>query len=216
MRSGMLEPVQIVLATANRHKAEELRRVFPADEILLPADIGVDFDHEETGDTYLQNALGKATALFRKVGRPVMADDSGLSVAALGGAPGVLSARYGSQPGGPKLADADRIRQVAANLLENTLRYTDPGGRLAITHAIESEHVVMRFSDSAPGVAIADLPHLFDRFYRGDAARDRGSGGSGIGLTISRALARAHGGDLTATSPGPGAGATFTLSLPAR
>ena len=116
MRSGMLEPVQIVLATANRHKAQELRRVFPADEIVLPADVGVDFDHEETGDTYLENALGKATALFRRVGRPVMADDSGLSVAALGGEPGVLSARYGSSPGGPRLADADRNRYLLARM----------------------------------------------------------------------------------------------------
>lgn len=118
----MLERVQIVLATANRHKAEEFRRIFPAQRIILPADLGIDFDHEETGDTYLENAVGKATALFRRVGRPVMADDSGLSVAALAGEPGVLSARYGSEPGGPKLADADRNRYLLARMKDATDR----------------------------------------------------------------------------------------------
>jgi XTP/dITP diphosphohydrolase len=112
----MLERVQIVLATANRHKALELRRIFPADEIVLPADLGIEFDHEETGDTYLDNALGKAMALFRQAGHPVMADDSGLSVAALGGEPGVLSARYGSTPGGPRLADVDRNRYLLSRM----------------------------------------------------------------------------------------------------
>jgi XTP/dITP diphosphohydrolase len=112
----MLDAVQIVLATANRHKAQELRRVFPGHEIILPSDLGIGFEYEETGDTYLSNALGKAEALFRGVGRPVMADDSGLSVAALDGEPGVLSARYGSEPGGPRLADADRNRYLLGRL----------------------------------------------------------------------------------------------------
>jgi len=108
----MLEAVEIVLATANRHKAEEFRRLFPADGIVIPADLGMDFDHRETGATYLDNALGKAMALFRRVARPVMADDSGLSVAALAGEPGVYSARFGSGPAGPKLDDADRNRHL--------------------------------------------------------------------------------------------------------
>ncbi len=108
----MLDAVKIVLATASRHKAEEFRRLFARDEIVLPVDLGVEVDHEESGATYLDNAYGKAMALFRRVGRPVMADDSGLSVAALGGEPGVYSARYGSSPGGPKLADAERNRYL--------------------------------------------------------------------------------------------------------
>ena len=60
----------------------------------------------------------------------------------------------------------------------------------------------------------AELEHVFERFYRGDAARSREHGGSGIGLTISRALADAHGGTLAATSPGPGQGSVFSLTLP--
>ena len=57
---------------------------------------------------------------------------------------------------------------------------------------------------------------MFERFWRGDSARDRDHGGSGIGLTISRALVEAHGGTLTVTSPGPGAGTAFTVELPSR
>jgi XTP/dITP diphosphohydrolase len=105
---GYSRPVQILFATTSRGKVQEIRRLFPGDEVLLPADLGIAFDHEETGTTYLDNALGKARALFEQAGRPVMADDSGLSVPALGGEPGVLSARYGSKPGGPRLSDSDR------------------------------------------------------------------------------------------------------------
>jgi XTP/dITP diphosphohydrolase len=76
--------------------------------------LGVDFRYEEAGATYLDNALGKALHLFAQVGRPVLADDSGLEVPALGGEPGIRSSRYGSQPGGPKLSDADRCRLLLA------------------------------------------------------------------------------------------------------
>jgi XTP/dITP diphosphohydrolase len=76
--------------------------------------LGVDFRYEEAGATYLDNALGKALHLFAQVGRPVLADDSGLEVPALGGQPGIRSSRYGSQPGGPKLSDADRCRLLLA------------------------------------------------------------------------------------------------------
>jgi signal transduction histidine kinase len=64
------------------------------------------------------------------------------------------------------------------------------------------------------GIAAEHLPHLFERFYRVDAARDRGRGGSGIGLAIVKALMEGHGGRVTAASDGPGHGATFTLTLP--
>jgi len=66
--------------------------------------------------------------------------------------------------------------------------------------------------DTGKGIDPADMPRIFDRFYRADASIP---GGTGIGLTIARAIARAHGGDVTADSEGPGTGATFTLHLPA-
>ena len=74
--------------------------------------------------------------------------------------------------------------------------------------------VEYRVVDTGDGVAPEHLPHLFDRFYRADTARDRRHGGSGIGLAIARALVEAHGGGISVTSPGPGHGTTFTVRLP--
>jgi signal transduction histidine kinase len=68
--------------------------------------------------------------------------------------------------------------------------------------------------DDGDGIPAESLPHVFERFYRLDSARDRESGGSGIGLAIAKALVGAHGGRITAESSGPGQGATFTIILP--
>ena len=95
----ILTAMEIILASGNRHKLFELREILKNHTLLLPEDIGVDFDFEETGNSYLKNSFGKAYALFNRINRPVLADDSGLSVAALNGAPGIYSARYGSKEG---------------------------------------------------------------------------------------------------------------------
>ena len=79
----------------------------------------------------------------------------------------------------------------------------------------DSPEVVLTVRDDGEGIPAAQLPHVFERFYRGDSARDRDRSGSGIGLTISKALVDAHSGSITATSDGPGQGATFSVSLPA-
>ena len=91
--------MEIILASGNRHKLFELKEILKEHTILLPKDIGIDFDFNETGSSYLENSYGKAYALFNQTNRPVLADDSGLSVAALNGAPGIYSARYGSNDG---------------------------------------------------------------------------------------------------------------------
>ncbi len=88
--------MEIILASGNRHKLFELKEILKEHTLLLPEDIGIDFDFEETGSTFLENSQGKAFDLFNKINRPVLADDSGLSVAALNGEPGIYSARYGS------------------------------------------------------------------------------------------------------------------------
>lgn len=98
--------MEIVLATGNMHKLREITEILPGHRIVLPKELGIDFAYEETGATYLDNALGKAQELYRQVNRPVIADDSGISVPALGGAPGVYSARFGADEG---LADLDDI-----------------------------------------------------------------------------------------------------------
>lgn len=116
---------------------------------------------------------------------------------------------------GPVLVDPQRMAQVLGNLLDNALRHTPPGGTVKLTAGQpERRWVELKVGDTGEGIDPAHLPHVFERFYRADAARARSRGGSGIGLTISRALVEAHGGRLSASSGGLGAGATFTVRLP--
>ncbi len=112
-------------------------------------------------------------------------------------------------------ADPGRIGQVLGNLLDNALRHTPPGGY--VTAAVDRDAAEVRFtvSDTGEGIPAEHLPHVFERFYRADPARDRARGGSGIGLAIVRAIVTEHGGRVAAASAGPGAGATFTVALPA-
>ncbi|WP_238993632.1 sensor histidine kinase [Nocardioides caldifontis] len=117
------------------------------------------------------------------------------------------------------VGDADRLAQVLTNLLDNALAHTPPGGTVTVTcqpmHAGDTTWVQYSVTDTGDGIAAEHLPHLFDRFYRVDTARDRGHGGAGIGLAITRALVEAHDGIITVASDGPGHGATFTMRLPA-
>jgi XTP/dITP diphosphohydrolase len=98
---------ELLLASNNDHKHAEFVRLFPGVRIVRPRDIGVDFDFAEDGASFLDNALGKARALHGIARRPVIGDDSGLCVAALGGEPGVHSSRYGWD-GARKLETAER------------------------------------------------------------------------------------------------------------
>lgn len=111
-------------------------------------------------------------------------------------------------------ADPARIGQVLTNLLNNALRHTPAGGSVSVVAVPVGEQVRITVADDGAGITPEQLPHVFERFYRGDSARASDAGGSGIGLTIARAIADGHGGSLTATSPGPGQGSVFTLLLP--
>ncbi|MBN2353301.1 MAG: RdgB/HAM1 family non-canonical purine NTP pyrophosphatase [Spirochaetales bacterium] len=97
-----------LLASNNRHKKIEIAAALPGLIISLPADKGIEFDVEETGATFLDNALLKARALFAAAKTPVIADDSGLCVASLDGRPGVYSARFGFDLPAPPADDAER------------------------------------------------------------------------------------------------------------
>ena len=110
--------------------------------------------------------------------------------------------------------DRDRLVQVLVNLLTNALRHTPADGTVTLAAGPSDEGVVLSVTDTGEGIATEHLPHLFERFYRADPARDREHGGSGIGLAIARALVHAHGGTITAASEGPGKGAVFRISLP--
>ena len=107
--------MKIYFASGNAHKKEELARILPNHTIVIPSDEGIPFDPEETESTFFGNSLIKARALFEITGKPVIADDSGICVDALNGAPGVLSARYGSE-NGQKLDTAGRNRLLLSRM----------------------------------------------------------------------------------------------------
>ena len=115
----------------------------------------------------------------------------------------------------PLWADPERIGQVLTNLLDNALRHTPAGGTVSLSCRAVDHQVEYAVADSGDGIAAEHLPHVFDRFYRADTARDREHGGSGIGLSIARALVEAHGGRITVDSAGPGHGSAFIVRLPA-
>lgn len=109
--------------------------------------------------------------------------------------------------------DATRIRQVLANLLENSVRYTASGGNVAISGDVVGKAVHITIDDSAPGVPAASLDRLGERFFRLDESRSRISGGSGLGLALCRQILAAHGGRLL-FAPSPLGGLRATLILP--
>jgi signal transduction histidine kinase len=111
------------------------------------------------------------------------------------------------------IGDPDHLRQVLLNLAENARRYTTPGDRIAFRVGSADGSAEVAVINSGPGISPEHLPRIFDRFYRGDRARDRQTGGAGLGLPIARAIAEAHGGALTVEST-PGQGAAFFLRLP--
>jgi two-component system, OmpR family, sensor histidine kinase BaeS len=109
------------------------------------------------------------------------------------------------------LADAGRLHQVITNLLTNALKFTPAGGQVTVDVHAADGLAVLRVSDTGPGIPAADLPRIFDRFWRGHGAAR--ISGSGIGLAIAAQLTRAHGGELTAAST-EGQGTQMTLTLP--
>jgi signal transduction histidine kinase len=122
------------------------------------------------------------------------------------------------EPNLPEIeVDPDRIAQVLNNLLDNAARHTPAGGHVACRAAVTTEGhpPVLRLSitDTGSGVAPADQPYIFGRFYRADKARQHDTNGSGLGLAIAKSLIDTHGGRIWVESQ-PGAGATFMIELP--
>jgi two-component system sensor histidine kinase BaeS len=110
-------------------------------------------------------------------------------------------------------ADASRITQVMTNLLENSVRYTDKGGQIAVTLTQQGGFAELSVDDSAPGVPDGVHASLFERLYRVDTARNRKSGGSGLGLSICKAIVEGHGGTIVAL-PSPLGGVRMFVRLP--
>jgi heavy metal sensor kinase len=109
------------------------------------------------------------------------------------------------------LGDENQLAQVFFNLLDNALKYTDPGGLVTVELRRQDGDCIVTVADNGMGMDAAELPLIFDRFYRCD--KSRGRGGYGLGLSIARSLVEAHGGGIAVTSQ-PGRGATLTVRLP--
>lgn len=109
--------------------------------------------------------------------------------------------------------DAERIGQVALNLLTNAVVFNRRPGRVTIKASRESDGARLTVTDTGPGIPSESLPHIFERFYRVDKSRSHSLGGSGLGLSICKAIVDAHGGTLTAESE-LGVGSTFTVLVP--
>ena len=112
----------------------------------------------------------------------------------------------------PVLMDTQRIGRVLNNLIGNALRHTSAGGQVEVKVRRSDTGVEVTVCDSGEGIRPEDLPHIFERFYRGEKSRSRATGGAGLGLAISRGIIQAHGGEISVASQ-PG-NTRFTFTLP--
>lgn len=114
----------------------------------------------------------------------------------------------------PALADPNRLEQVLVNLLRNAIRYTPPGGIVAVTASAEEDHLRIDVRDTGAGISVEDLPHIWERFYRGASPEADPSGGAGLGLALVKELTEAMGGSVCVESL-PGQGSCFTIRFQA-
>lgn len=121
--------------------------------------------------------------------------------------------RIGTEDQVTAIGDRDRLKQALLNLGVNALQYTPQGGCVTLGLEQHDGHALLSVSDTGVGISEADLPNIFDRFYRADRSRSRHSGGAGLGLSIVKRVAEAHGGHATVASI-PGRGSTFAIWLP--
>ncbi len=121
-----------------------------------------------------------------------------------------------AMPEAPVRVDGDftRLAQVFSNLLNNAAKYTEAGGRVALTLSIEGSEAVVVVADTGRGIEPAEIGRLFEIFYQAERHLDRAEGGLGLGLSLVKSLTEAHGGSVAAASAGPGLGSTFTVRLP--
>jgi XTP/dITP diphosphohydrolase len=151
--------MEILVATGNAHKLLELAPALPGHLLKSPAEVGIaGFDVEEDGASFLENAAKKALALYRLAGRPSLADDSGLSVRALGGAPGILSARYGAREG-PTPGSIIKLEAVERNtfLLANMAAEEDRAcAFVCCLVLVLDEDRVFSIQETCPGILLRE------------------------------------------------------------
>ena len=143
-------------------------------------------------------------ALLASIARDLEARATGAGIS--------IEVRHSGNP--VALVDPDRVRQSVVALVDNAIRHTPTGGWIRLEAAPKApEAVLIAVVDSGPGIAAIDVPHVFERFYQADPARDRSTGSSGLGLAIVRAVVEAHGGHVRAGNEA-GAGARIEIELP--
>jgi signal transduction histidine kinase len=128
-------------------------------------------------------------------------------------APMQLTVRFPPEPVWVE-ADPSRLEQVLMNVLNNAIKYTEPGGHVWLTAEQENGEAVVRVRDNGIGISPEMLPRIFDLFAQAETARERSPGGLGIGLALVRSLVEMHGGSVQALSDGPGKGSEFVVRLP--
>jgi signal transduction histidine kinase len=194
MADGVLEPTPERLAIIHA-ELEHLQQLVRDMRVLTQADAGELTLTKEMIEP--ADLLQRAQAAFKH-----QADLQGVSLEV-------------QLPGAPQPVEADetRLAQVLSNLLSNALRYTAAGGRIVLGAVAHGGTLTLSVQDTGKGIAPADLPFIFNRFYQADQSRSEENGESGLGLAIARALVEAHGGTIEAQSE-LGRGSTFLIHLP--
>jgi signal transduction histidine kinase len=172
-----------------------------SDRVLVMLNTLMDISEAESGamplsrePLRLADVVARAVELYRDV-----ADAKGVAIAVQAADEAVVA------------GDRVRLEQVAANLLDNAVKYTPAGGQVFLEVAREGRAAVLRVRDTGRGIPLDELPRIWDRLYRGDMSR--AERGLGLGLSLVKAIVQAHGGTVSVASD-PGHGSTFTVSLP--
>jgi signal transduction histidine kinase len=172
-----------------------------SDRVLVMLNTLMDISEAESGTMHLRreavrlgDVVARAVDLYRDV-----ADAKGIVLTAHTPVDVVV------------VADGTRIEQVAANLIDNALKYTPGGGRVDVEVLADGSRAQLRVRDTGSGIRPDELPHIWDRLFRGDSSRTER--GLGLGLSLVKAVVEAHGGTVRVESE-PGTGSVFTISLP--
>jgi signal transduction histidine kinase len=188
------------------------------DRVLVMLTTLMDISEAESGTMQLRrepvrlaDVVERAVDLYRDV-----ADAKSVSLFAGAepappGGPTRVGPYEGSQNEIVVSADRTRLEQVAANLIDNAVKYTPPGGRVEVTIGRDDGGARLTVRDTGPGILPDELPRIWDRLFRGDTSR--AERGLGLGLSLVKAVVEAHGGSVAVESE-PGRGSTFTVSLP--
>jgi signal transduction histidine kinase len=198
---GTAEMALVSAPDAERYRDALADCMEESDRVLVMLNTLMDISEAESGAMHLNRdavqlgeVVSRAVDLYRDV-----ADAKGVALAA-------------HIPGGVVVvADRTRLEQVAANLIDNALKYTPAGGRVDVEVLADGERARLRVRDTGPGIRPDELPHIWERLFRGDTSRTER--GLGLGLSLVKAVVEAHGGTVEVESE-PGQGSVFTVSLP--